>query len=343
MKITAEPEMPFVSLVVHNYKGTAELRTCLASLHQIDYPKYEIILADCLTIGIHDWIKRNFPNVKVIYFDEDNGVPSRLNVAFAHCNPRAKYIAYLHEDMYFEKNWLTQIIKAMEENQKIGCAQPFLIKTNNKNQIDCREVLMDFLGYSYLPYKDCEIKKLPHGLIQSSYIGLGVYRVDALTKTVFNNKFFDDDYFIHWFDIDLSWRILLANYKIVVVLDSIIYHNRGISKGRCTLPPRNIFINNRNWIMTLIKNYNLKNLMLYCPPLIFLKVAEVCALLPRDAMHALATLQGLIDPLRNFRVLWKKRLLIQKNVRSISDSVIKENFVKLNPSLLYRSITKHYS
>ncbi len=343
MQDATKTNTPLVSLVVHNYKGTSELNKCLTSLVQIDYPNFEIILADCLTDGINDWIKQRFPQIKVVHFDEDKGVPYRLNIAFSLCTPKAKYVAYLHEDMYFEKDWLTQIIKTMEEDPTVGAAQPFLIKTNPKNQVDCREALIDYIGYSYLPGKDGVIKKLPRGILKASYIGLGVYRVEALKKAAVGNKFFDDDYFIHWFDIDLSWRILLANYKIIVALDSIIYHNRGVSRGRSHLPPFNIFVNNRNWITTLIKNYEAKSLLHYFPPLFCLKAAEFFALLPRNPQHAFATLRGLLDPLRNFRSLWQKRLLVQKNVRAVPDSLVKKYFVKLNPSLLYRSINKHYS
>lgn len=295
-----------------------------------------------MTSGIQSWLKSNFPDIDLIHFDNDKGVPYRLNVAFKHTISKAKYIAYLHEDMCFDKNWLSHLVTVMEKNPSIGAVQPLLLDFTHPERIDCREALIDYLGYSYLPAKDRVIRSSYDGFIESSYIGLGLYRSEALKKASFQFEYFDSDYLIHWFDIDLSWRIILAKYKIRVILNSIIYHNRGISKKREKLPDKNVFINNRNWIITLIKNYSLFSLLLIFLPLSIFKTIEFLALMKKNQKHAIATVQGLIWPIKNLKKICSKRAYIQKNVRKIADSQVRKNFVRPNIFLLYKILESHY-
>ena len=230
----------------------------------------------------------------------------------------------------------------MEKNPDVGAAQPLLLKTNSPDQIDCREAMLDYLGYSYMPAKDAVLKNLPHGIISSSYIGLGLFRTEALKKSSFQGEFFDSLYRIHWFDIDASWRILLAGYKVAVVLDSVIYHNRGVSRKRQELPALNVFLNNRNWMMTLIKNYSIASLMQFIAPLLCLKLAEFLALMKRNPDHAIATLHGLFWPIKNLKSVWLKRLIVQHRIRRLPDSQILKNFIPPNLLLLYRMLGSHY-
>lgn len=326
---------PLVSLVVHNYKGTDDLNKCLNSLMKTVYPNFEIIVADCMTLGIADWLKINYPSVKVMHFNSDHGVPFRMNVAFNCASSESKYVVYLHEDMYFNKFWLTEIIKIMESNPKIGAAQPFLMKSDSSNQIDCGEIFMDFLGYSYLPTMNLFLRTLPHGITAASYIGLGLFRIDALKKSSCNGEFFDSDYRIHWFDIDSSWRIRLAGYEVVTVFDSIIYHKRGVSSNRSKLPAKNIFINNRNWITTLLKNYSLTSLFHYLPPFLCFKFIEFLSLMKINPEHAIATARGVFWPLRNLKKIILKRIIVQTLIRKVPDSYILAFFIKPNLLRLY--------
>jgi len=332
---------PLVSVVVHNFKGTSKLRCCLSSLLKSDYPNFEIIVVDGLTDGIDDWIQKNFPHVKLIHFNYDEGIPARLNTAFASISPNSKYVALLAEDMDVDKRWLRPLVMAMEHDPRIGIAHPLLMKMHRRNEVDCLGGFLDRIGYSSLYPLGKEVNE--HDILEISYAGVGLMCRKALEELSDSQEPFDSDYFIHWFDIDLSWRIQLAGYKIVHVPNSIVYHERRLTSGRSKLPYRNIFLNSRNRMMTLIKNYSFWSLVRYIPLLIAFIAVEVIALLRKRPGHASATVRGIIWVLRNFKGVWKKHVIIQKFIRKVPDSHILKSFVRVNPFQLSREFQRHYS
>ena len=62
---------------------------------------------------------------------------------------------------------------------------------------------------------------------------------------------FDGDYFAHMEEIDLSWRLQLAGWKIRIVPESKVYHYGGGTLS--TDSPRKIFLNHRNNLAMLFK------------------------------------------------------------------------------------------
>jgi len=333
-----------VSVIVHNFKGTNKLERCLSSIVNSDYPMFEIIVVDGLTEGIEDWIQRHFPMVKLIHFNYDGGIPARLNAAFASVNTCSKYIARLDDDMAVHKKWLHFLVGAMEHDPTIGFAQSLLLKAKKRKQVDCLGGFLDRVGYTYLYPFDSKTggARALDDIREISYAIAGLMRREALDRLSTSKKPFDDDYFIHWYDIDLSWRIQLAGYKVVLIPSSIVYHERRLTSGRSNLLDRNIFLNTRNRMMTLIKNYSLWNLIWYFSLRVLFEAAEVIALLRKRPDHARATVHGILWVLRNFKSVWKKRIFVQNFIRKVPDSHIFTRFVRINPLQLYRDFQRHY-
>ena len=135
---------------------------------------------------------------------------------------------------------------------------------------------------------------------------------------------FDDDFVAHWEDVDLSWRIRLAGYRIALVPEAVVYHkvSRTIKKfGRS----REIsFHIRKNRIVGLIKNYSLMNLTKTLPLLvmfyfgIFIKELAV----NRDSRNALTSLAALGWNLKSLLRTLRQRNHVQKTIRKVPDRVI---------------------
>ena len=54
-------------------------------------------------------------------------------------------------------------------------------------------------------------------------------RHELLSRLDSNLTPFDNDYFYAWDDVDLSWRIWLLGYRVVVTSESICYHDRDMN------------------------------------------------------------------------------------------------------------------
>jgi GT2 family glycosyltransferase len=74
-----------------------------------------------------------------------------------------------------------------------------------------------------------------------------VIRADVFEET----GGFDADYFAHQEEIDLAWRILLKNYKIMYCPQSVVYHVGGGTLSYAH--PQKVYLNFRNNLVTLFK------------------------------------------------------------------------------------------
>jgi GT2 family glycosyltransferase len=74
-----------------------------------------------------------------------------------------------------------------------------------------------------------------------------LFNLSKLIKVAYQNEngleFFDEEMFMYKEDIDLSYRLQIAGEKIVFMSDTIMYHDRTISKDN---PFKLIFPKNRN-------------------------------------------------------------------------------------------------
>lgn len=308
-----------------------------------NYPDVDITVVDCLTEGIDNWIKKNFPLVKLVHFDYDEGIPARKNAGLTTANTNSKYIIFMDEDIEAEESGIFSLVEAMESDPSIGVAQPRMLTMHNREKVDSMGCFLDLAGY---PYRSMHGKAKVEGqrIREISYAETAtlILRRDVLKGFPDPHKPFDPDYLVHWYDVDFSWKIRLAGYRVVLVPNSVVYHERGLSGGLWKLPCRNIFLNTRNRMMTLIKNYSLQSLARYFPVVLMFELVKIVALLRRRPDHAIATLMGTFWVLRNLKGIWKKRVVVQTFIRKVPESDVLACFIRPNPLQLYRYFQMHY-
>jgi len=110
---------------------------------------------------------------------------------------------------------------------------------------------------------------------------------------------FDEDFFAHMEEIDLNWRMHLAGYRVVAVPEAIVYHNAGSTLKPDS--PQKIYLNHRNSLIMILKNYGLKNLLWIIPVRFGLEfLSIVYALLKLDFVRLKGGFLALIYVLLNF-------------------------------------------
>lgn len=117
---------PKVSIIIVNWNGKEHLSKCLPSIFDnTTYPNYEIILVDNgSTDSSVEFIRENYPNpnVKIIKLDKNYGFVKGSNIGMieAYKDKDIKYIARLDNDTEVDRNWLTELVKVAESDEKIG-------------------------------------------------------------------------------------------------------------------------------------------------------------------------------------------------------------------------------
>lgn len=289
-------------------------------------------------------MRKNFPKVKLISFDKDIGPAASRNAGLTVSDPSSKYVVFVDNDTKMQKQWLRSLVTALEITPEIGAAQPMLVKMNEPEKIDSLGGFFDYIGYACLPsFFSRSINRAPKKQIDICYSeAVTAIRRSVLDQLHDSNKLYDPEYFQHWEDIDMCWKVMLLGYRIVLVPNSIVFHERGVSAGLGKQSADLVYMNTRNRLTTLIKNYEIWNLVKYVPVLVLFELFKARVLFRNNRAHALSTFRGLIWNLRNLKPIWKKRVKVQLQVRKVRDCCIKKRIVRPSLMRMLKDFRRHY-
>ena len=113
---------PKISVVIASVNGLPTIAECLAALeNQIGGVPSEVIVVDCCKDGTADYIKSNFPKVKLIPLSERLGIPEMRLMGMSRAT--GDYIAITEDHCIAPENWFQEIMKAHElGHQAVGGA-----------------------------------------------------------------------------------------------------------------------------------------------------------------------------------------------------------------------------
>ncbi len=121
---TATP--PRVTIIILNWNGLEDTLACLASLNQLDYPAYDIIVVDN---GSSDnsvaAIRAAYPQVILIETGDNLGYVGGNNVGLEHTKTTgAGYALLLNNDTEVDPNFLSLLVEAAEADPTVGIVGP---------------------------------------------------------------------------------------------------------------------------------------------------------------------------------------------------------------------------
>ena len=319
--------MKCVSIIMVNYNGVKyigkkDLQEAIESFLKTDYPDFEFIFVDNAStdksVALVRNILKKYPSVraKIIINKRNLGFAGGCNIGIEHSE--GEYICLVNnDDKPVDNNWLRELVKVIESNNKIGAVFSKKIKWTSLNEVDARGMTITPPGFVIGPTNLSDEVSVTPCLIWQTPV---LFR-KALIREIGGN-FFDDDYLILHDDTDSSIRIWLAGYKIVYVPTSVVSHKRSATMK--ALPVEFVcFHGRKNIIQTIIKNYQFKNLVQWLPITISIYLALIVYyLLVKRIDHVKATFKAIVWNIRNFGKILQKRKIIQRYVRKVSDTII---------------------
>jgi hypothetical protein len=316
---TAKRDLPFVTLLVLNYNGKKYLPSCLDSLLKTNYPKFEVVVIDnCSLDNSVDFIKMNYPNVRVIKNNENLGYACAINSAMDII--KSEYVVFLNNDIVVKPEWLKQLIPFIKVSN-VAAVNPKILFLSNKKIINAAGGSCDIYGVGWNRGNG----EFDNGQFEAVEEVFYVNGTAMLTKkSVWKDVgAFDERYFLYGEDLDWCWRARLKGYKLLYVPSAKIYHRWRGSKGLI------IEFLERHWLASFLKNYSFKTICILFSKYLVLKFLKAIWLMKngRGFREKFAVFDGFLWNLVNFKGTWFKHLLVQTS-RRVSDEEIQKCMYK---------------
>lgn len=292
-----------VTIGVINYNGKLHLAETIQSIQALNYPDFEIVVADNLsTDGSREWLEKNFPEVQSLHLDSNRGPAGARNAILQHVD--TNYILFLDNDITIEPDTLTRLMQVIKTVPKTAVCHPEICDPSDDFVYHYNGGWIHYLG-AYIS-RNNDLEKRPEYEIFDAVSGaaLLVEREAALGVGGF-----DEDYFFNWEDGDFVIRLTLAGYLCVNVPHAIVHHKgkaRGISKAYYMV---------RNRWFFMLKLYSWRTLILIAPMLLIFEIAQALLLLVKGSwkdywranLEVIQTLSNTLEKRKNFQKLKLKR------------------------------------
>ncbi|MEM2661290.1 MAG: glycosyltransferase family 2 protein [Nitrososphaeria archaeon] len=311
--------LPFVSIIIVNYNGKWHLEECLPSLESLDYPedKFEIILVDnCSKDGSVEFVKEKFPRVKILRLDKNYGFckPNNEGAKIA----KGKYLAFINNDTIVDKNWLRELVNGTQKQPNILCCASKILYYDRRNIINAAGGKITPIGGGfYIGYGEKDREEFS----KFTYTGFGCGAGVLIDADFFRDiGGFDEDYFASGEEQELGLRVWMCGYRVLYVPKAIIYHKESGTYGtKGTFQPVKVYLITRNRLYNLLKNFELKNILLgFIIGLLFDLHRLIIYLLSQNSALVMSIFRAYLHVAKNLKKTLKKRKIIQSK-RKLSD------------------------
>ncbi|MFY9457375.1 MAG: glycosyltransferase family 2 protein [Candidatus Spechtbacterales bacterium] len=231
-----------VAINIVAYNEEKNIKKSLESALGQSYKPIEVFLIDNAsydkTAEIAEGVYKNSGSVvpfKILKNSKNLGFGGGHNVGFQRST--GDFILCLNADCELDKNYVKYAVEVFERDKSIAAVQGKLVNPRTDK--------LDTTGLLF--YKNRRVVNrgqgdLDKGQYENSEEIWGVdgaapvYRRAALEDTKIQVEYFDADFFCYKEDVDLSWRMRLAGWKLMYEPRAIAFHDRSAGEGTAKNP-----------------------------------------------------------------------------------------------------------
>lgn len=207
-------------IVVITYNGMRWLKRCLDSCKSYDV----VIVDNASSDETVSFIEGNYQNVTLFKQDKNLGFGAANNIGISHAlRLGAEHVFLLNQDAYLVNDVLEKLVSFQSQNPIYGIVSP-IHTTGNKKRLDNNFSLYMLKEKTGQFYSDFVLSnKLPH-VYEVPFVNAAAWLV---SRECFERVGGFDPLFFHYGEDDnYCQRVLYHDYKIGVLPDCYIIHDR---------------------------------------------------------------------------------------------------------------------
>lgn len=198
----------FVSVIVPVYNGENVIRDCIESILKSNYPRqdFELIIVNNASTDETGSLLEQYRDKVLILYESKRGPSAARNTGIK--NSRGEYIVLTDADCTVDPNWLTNIVAPLQDRE-VGIVGGRNLAKNPHNKIELfGETIHDH-------FCAINVYKPPYAITMNW----------ASHSSVLKQFNLFDENLLRCEDVDLSFRIFQAGYKLVYQPQAIVFHN----------------------------------------------------------------------------------------------------------------------
>ncbi len=244
-----------IAVVILNWNGKNWLQKFLPTVIRFSQEAEIYVIDNHSTDDSIDFLKQNFPTVKIVINDKNYGFAGGYNEGLKKIN--AEYYCLLNSDVEVTDKWIKPVLNLFEKDLSISAIQPKILSFNNKNYFEFAGAaggLIDNLGYPYCRgriFDDVEEDKGQYNDETEIFWASGCCFF-IRSKDFWEQNGFDERFFAHQEEIDLCWRLINSGKKIFYTGKSEVYHVGGGTLNKQSA--QKTYLNIRNNLSMMLKN-----------------------------------------------------------------------------------------
>jgi GT2 family glycosyltransferase len=327
--------LDLITVIIVNWNGKDFIEECLRGLNKQIFKSFSIILVDNASDdGSLELVQKNHTEVKTVPLSENMGFAAANNIAIKSVD--TEYVALLNPDTVPQPDWLKNLLSALENCPEAGFAASKMLLYDKPDRIDRAGDTYTKAGAALFKGRGESSSDFNNiGYVFGACAGAALYR-----QRMFDDiGFFDEDFFLLYEDVDLSFRAQLRGYKCLYAPDALVYHKASSSIGDDS--PTSVYYSHRNleWVYiqnmpgSLIAKTIFHHMIYILAAFVFFVLKGRSKNFIKAKWHALKGLRGALA----------KRKHVQAN-RKVSDQYIWSLFEKeILLSRIQRRISKYSS
>lgn len=277
--------VPRIAIITVSYNHARFLRDTFQSLAKIIYPReaLKVFLVNNASSDETAVLARNelideargltrLGDIPAVFIDSatNTGFTGGNNLAMRLAMAQGfEYIYLLNPDTIIEPDFLEQAVAVAASSPAIGIVQSRLVLAQDPTKLNSWGNEVHYLGFSFcggyrVPIESPEAieRLLVRDIAAAS--GAAMLLKVAVLRLV---GLFDEEIFAYHEDVDLSWRMRLAGFRVVLAPESIVYHRYEFSRSI-----RKFYFMERNRFLVHFKNLRAPTLILLMPALVVMEL-----------------------------------------------------------------------
>lgn len=250
--------MKRVGIIILNWNGKEHLATFLPSVLRYSGKNDVVVIDNNSSDDSVEFLSKEYPQIRLVHNTENGGFAKGYNQGIKQIEGEYAQYVLLNSDVEVTENWIEPIVSKMESDEKLVACQPKVLAYKSKNKFEHAGASGGYLDKNGYPF--CrgrifnEIEEDEGQYNQETEIFWATGACMFVKSKVFHSLGgFDETYFAHMEEIDLCWRMKLHGYRIMAIPSSLVYHLGGGTLNY--MSPRKVYLNFRNSLFTLYKNY----------------------------------------------------------------------------------------